>query len=91
MAKILKNIKVPTGNICIMQGEKGKIELYSIDTKDYIKRIKMYVYPDPVIGNFILKEFNEKKESSILEYIRLDKWLNHKASVEGYFLQEKDI
>jgi 23S rRNA (adenine2503-C2)-methyltransferase len=30
MAKILKNIKVPTGNICIMQGEKGKIEFLSI-------------------------------------------------------------
>lgn len=30
MAKIIKNIKVPTGNICIMQGEKGKIEFLSI-------------------------------------------------------------
>lgn len=27
MNKILKNIKVPTGNICIMQAEKGKLEL----------------------------------------------------------------
>lgn len=28
--KILENIKVPTGNICIAQGEKGKIEFLSI-------------------------------------------------------------
>lgn len=28
--KILRNIKVPTGNICVMQGEKGKIEFLSI-------------------------------------------------------------
>jgi len=28
--KILKNIKVPTGNICIMQGEKGNIEFLSV-------------------------------------------------------------
>ena len=27
---ILKNIKVPTGNICIMQGDKGKLEFLSI-------------------------------------------------------------
>lgn len=27
---ILRNIKVPTGNICIMQGEKGKLEFLSI-------------------------------------------------------------
>ena len=27
---IIKNIKVSTGNICIMQGEKGKIEFLSI-------------------------------------------------------------
>lgn len=28
--KILKNIKVPTGNICIMEGDKGKLEFLSI-------------------------------------------------------------
>jgi len=28
--EILRNIKVPTGNICVMQGEKGKIEFLSI-------------------------------------------------------------
>ena len=28
--KILKNISVPTGNICIVQGEKGKLEFLSI-------------------------------------------------------------
>lgn len=30
MNKLIKNIKVPTGNICIMQGEKGPIEFLSI-------------------------------------------------------------
>lgn len=30
MNKILKNIQVPTGNICIMQGEKRKLEFLSI-------------------------------------------------------------
>ena len=30
MEKIIKNIEVPTGNICIMQGEKGKIEFLSV-------------------------------------------------------------
>jgi len=28
--KILKNIKVPTGNICVVEGEKGKLEFLSI-------------------------------------------------------------
>ena len=28
--KLLRNIEVPTGNICVMQGEKGKIEFLSI-------------------------------------------------------------
>lgn len=28
--KILQNIKVPTGNICIMEGDKGKLEFLSI-------------------------------------------------------------
>lgn len=28
--KLLRNIKVPTGNICVMQGDKGKIEFLSI-------------------------------------------------------------
>ena len=30
MKKIVRNIKVPTGNICVMQGEKGLIEFLSI-------------------------------------------------------------
>lgn len=30
MSKILRNIKVPTGNICVMQGDKGFIEFLSI-------------------------------------------------------------
>lgn len=30
MRKILKNIQVPTGNICVMQAEKGKLEFLSI-------------------------------------------------------------
>lgn len=28
--KIIKNLKVPTGNICIVEGEKGKLEFLSI-------------------------------------------------------------
>jgi 23S rRNA (adenine2503-C2)-methyltransferase len=28
--KVIKNISVPTGNICIMQGDKGKLEFLSI-------------------------------------------------------------
>jgi 23S rRNA (adenine2503-C2)-methyltransferase len=34
--KILRNIEVPTGNICIMQGDKGKLEFLSIG--DYGKQ-----------------------------------------------------
>lgn len=30
MKKVLRNIEVPTGNICIMQGDKGKLEFLSI-------------------------------------------------------------
>ena len=30
MSKILKNIQVPTGNICVMQSDKGKLEFLSI-------------------------------------------------------------
>jgi len=36
MTQIIKNIKVPTGNICIMQGQKGKLEFLSIG--DYGKQ-----------------------------------------------------
>lgn len=39
MAKILKNIKVPTGNICVMKGEKGLIEFLSIG--DYGKDLNI--------------------------------------------------
>ena len=34
--EILRNIQVPTGNICIMQGDKGKLEFLSIG--DYGKQ-----------------------------------------------------
>ena len=34
--EITKNIQVPTGNICIVQGEKGKLEFLSIG--DYGKQ-----------------------------------------------------
>ena len=34
--EILRNIKVPTGNICIAQGDKGKLEFLSIG--DYGKQ-----------------------------------------------------
>ena len=30
IVKIIKNLKVPTGNICIIEGEKGKLEFLSI-------------------------------------------------------------
>ena len=36
---ITKNIKVPTGNICVMQGEKGLIEFLSIG--DYGKNLNI--------------------------------------------------
>lgn len=38
--KILENIKVPTGNICIMQGEKGKLEFLSIGDYGKEKNVK---------------------------------------------------
>lgn len=38
--QILKNIKVPTGNICIMQGEKGKLEFLSLGDYGQIKNVK---------------------------------------------------
>lgn len=37
--EVIKNIKVPTGNICIMQGEKGKLEFLSIG--DYGKDVNI--------------------------------------------------
>lgn len=37
--KIIKNIKVPTGNICVMEGEKGLIEFLSIG--DYGKNLNI--------------------------------------------------
>jgi 23S rRNA (adenine2503-C2)-methyltransferase len=37
--KIVKNIKVPTGNICVMQGERGLIEFLSIG--DYGKELNI--------------------------------------------------
>lgn len=37
--KIVKNIQVPTGNICVMQGEKGLIEFLSIG--DYGKNLNI--------------------------------------------------
>ena len=37
--KILKNIKVPTGNILIVSGEKGKLECLSIG--DYGKDVNL--------------------------------------------------
>lgn len=40
MNKILKNIKVPTGNICIMQAEKGKLEFVSLQDYGKAKNIK---------------------------------------------------
>lgn len=37
---LLKNIEVPTGNICIMKGEKGKLEFLSIGDYGKEKNIK---------------------------------------------------
>ena len=39
MEKLLKNIKVPTGKICIMQGQKGKLEFLSIG--DYGRNVNV--------------------------------------------------
>jgi len=39
MTKLLKNIIVPTGNICVMEGEKGKIEFLSVG--DYGKGLNI--------------------------------------------------
>lgn len=39
MAEIIRNLKVPTGNICVMQGEKGLIEFLSIG--DYGKDLNI--------------------------------------------------
>ncbi len=36
---MIKNITVPTGNICIIQGEKGKLEFLSIG--DYGKEVNV--------------------------------------------------
>lgn len=41
MNKILKNIKVPTGNICIMQAEKGKLEFVSLQDYGKAKILKL--------------------------------------------------
>lgn len=38
--EILRNIKVPTGNICIMQGEKGQLEFLSLGDYGQIKNVK---------------------------------------------------
>ena len=37
---IIKNIKVPTGNICIANGEKGKLEFLSIGDYGKEKNLK---------------------------------------------------
>ena len=37
---ILKNLKVPTGNICIMKGEKGRLEFVSLHDYGKAKNIK---------------------------------------------------
>ena len=39
MSKIIRNLKVPTGNICVMEGEKGKIEFLSVG--DYGKDLNI--------------------------------------------------
>ncbi len=44
---MIKNITVPTGNICIIQGEKGKLEFLSIG--DYGKEVN-------VKADFLLKK-----------------------------------
>lgn len=40
MARVIKNIKVPTGNICIMSGDKGLLEFLSIGDYGKEKNIK---------------------------------------------------
>jgi len=37
---ITRNLKVPTGNICVMQGEKGLLEFVSVGDYGKEKNIK---------------------------------------------------
>jgi len=57
--EIKENIKVPTGNICIMQGNKGKIEFVSLQDYGKAKNIK---------ANFLgyVKEINQVPHGELL-------------------------
>ncbi len=38
--RVIRNIKTPTGNICILEGEKGKLEFLSLGDYGQIKNVK---------------------------------------------------
>lgn len=40
VANVIRNIKTPTGNICILEGEKGKLEFLSLGDYGKIKNVK---------------------------------------------------
>ena len=63
---ILKNLKVPTGNICIMQGDKGKLEFVSLQDYGKAKNIK---------ADFLgyTKEINQVPHGELLPLE--DKWV----------------
>jgi 23S rRNA (adenine2503-C2)-methyltransferase len=63
---ILKNVKVPTGNICIMQGEKGLLELVSLQDYGQSQNIKA-----DFLG--ITREINQVPHGELLPLS--DKWV----------------
>lgn len=63
---IIKNIEVPTGNICIMQGEKGLLELVSLQDYGQSQNIKA-----DFLG--ITREINQVPHGSLLPLS--DKWV----------------
>lgn len=64
--KLLKNIKVPTGNICIAEGDKGKLEFLSIG--DYGKNANIKA---DFLG--LTKEINGVKSTELLPLS--EKWV----------------
>lgn len=66
MTEILKNLKVPTGNICIIQGEKNKLEFVSLQDYGKAKNIK---------ANFLgyTKEINQVPHGDLMPLT--EKWV----------------
>jgi 23S rRNA (adenine2503-C2)-methyltransferase len=66
MTKLLRNIEVPTGNICVMQGEKGNIEFLSVGDYGKSQNIKA-----DFLG--ITKELNGVPNGEIMSLV--EKWV----------------